>query len=207
MKKKLKTNVYVDGYNLYYGALRGTLYKWLDLDNLFKSRYPHNDIQKIKYFTARMHARNDPGKRTRQAFYWRALRTFNRIEIIEGSFQTNKVRMPLVTPPPNTVEVWKTEEKGSDVNLAVHLLNDAHNGDYEVAIVVSNDSDLGEAIRIVTRELCLRVGLYFPGIRPSTTLKKYATFVGQIKESSLSASLLPDTLADASGTFHKPTTW
>ena len=206
-KRKLKTNVYVDGFNLYYGALKGTPYKWLDLDKLFKNRYPHNDIEKIKYFTARVHARDDPGKRTRQAFYWRALRTFSHIEIIEGNFQTNKVRMSLVSPPPNTAEVWKTEEKGSDVNLAVHLLNDAHKEDYEVAIVVSNDSDLGEAIRIVTRELRLRVGIIFPGIRPSTTLRKYATFLGPITKSYLSRSLLPDTLEDASGEFHKPPTW
>lgn len=207
MKKKIKTNIYVDGFNLYYGALKGTPYKWLDLNKLFTLRYPRNDIQKIKYFTARIHARHDPGKRTRQAFYWRALRTFSHIEIIEGNFQTHSVRMPLVTPPPNTVEVWKTEEKGSDVNLAVHLLNDAYKKDYEAAIVVSNDSDFGEAIRIVTRELRLSVGVYFPGIRPSTILKEYATFVGQIRNPHLAQSLLPDQLRDAHGNFFKPPTW
>ena len=203
----MKTNVYVDGFNLYYGALKGTPYKWLDLNKLFTVRYPDNDIQKIKYFTARIYGRDDPGKRTRQAFYWRALRTFSHIEIIEGNFQTNKARMPLVSPPPNTVEVWKTEEKGSDVNLAVHLLNDAYKKDYEVAIVVSNDSDFGEAIRIVTEELSLKVGLCFPGTRPSVILKKYATFVGQIRKSHLAKSLLPNQLHDAAGMFFKPPTW
>ncbi len=207
MKKKIKTNVYVDGFNLYYGALKGTPYKWLDLNKLFTVRYPGNDIQTIKYFTARIHARHDPGKRTRQAFYWRALRTFPHIKIIEGNFQTHPARMPLVTPPPNTMEVWKTEEKGSDVNLAVHLLNDAYKKDYEAAIVVSNDSDFGEAIRIVIRELRLKVGLYFLGVRPSTILKECATFVGQVRESHLAKSLLPNTLSDAHGVFFKPPTW
>ncbi|MCH8103425.1 MAG: NYN domain-containing protein, partial [Chloroflexi bacterium] len=46
----------------------------------------------------------------------------------------------------------KTEEKGSDVNLAAHLLNDAWNGLFEVAAVISNDTDLVAPIRMVTME-------------------------------------------------------
>ena len=219
----MKTNIYIDGFNLYYGALRGTRYKWLDLDALFRKMYSENTIHKIKYFTASVSSRpNDPGQSMRQQTYLRALRTFSHIEIIRGRFQTNKVRMPLVSPPPNgpnTAEVWKTEEKGSDVNLAVHLLNDAHNRDYEIALVVSNDSDLGEAIRIVTRDLNLKVGVVFPtgAINPFTgsrnrprkskTLQRYASFIGQIRPGVLSHSLLPNILEDAAGIFHKPPTW
>jgi uncharacterized LabA/DUF88 family protein len=52
-------------------------------------------------------------------------------------------------PPPIQVEVWKNEEKGSDVNLALHLLNDAWQDAFDCAVVVSNDSDLAEALRMV----------------------------------------------------------
>lgn len=53
-----------------------------------------------------------------------------------------------VNPPPPVCRVWKNEEKGSDVNLAIHLLNDAWNNRFDVAVVVSNDSDLAEAMRL-----------------------------------------------------------
>ena len=216
----MKTNVYVDGLNLYYRAVQGTQYKWLDIDALLKRMCPQNIICKIKYFTSIVSSRpNDPGKPVRQQIYLRALRTFPHIEIIEGKFQTNKVRMPLASPPHNTVEVLRTEEKGSDVSLAVHLLNDAYKKDYDVAIIVSNDSDLGEALRIVTQDLNIKVGVIFPygAIDPSTgtqrrlwksrELLRYATFKRQIRPSALSKSQLPNTLTDASGTFHKPPEW
>jgi hypothetical protein len=45
-------------------------------------------------------------------------------------------------PPPNSVTVWKNEEKGSDVNLAVHLLDDSWRSGFDCAVIVSNDSDL-----------------------------------------------------------------
>ena len=219
----MKTNVYIDGLNLYYGAVRGTQYKWLDIDALFKIMFPQNTICKIKYFTSPVSSRpNDPSKPVRQQIYLRALRTFPNIEIIQGHFLTSKVKMPLVTPLPDgskTAEVWKTEEKGSDVNLAVHLLNDAHNKDYEVAIVVSNDSDLGEALRLVTQDIGLQVGVVFPAgaidtytgtpykRQKSKMLLKYASFIQEIRLGALSHSQLPNTLTDASGTFHRPPEW
>ena len=216
----MKTNIYIDGLNLYYRAVQGTSYKWLNIVKLFQERYPQNTIQKIKYFTSIVKSRSDdPGKPVRQQIYLRALRTFSQIEIIEGKFQTNKVRMPLASPPHNTVEVLRTEEKSSDVNLAVHLLNDAYKKDYEVAIVVSNDSDLAEAIRIVTQDLNLKVGVVFPTgaidshtgkrhtARRSRRLHQYATFIGEIRSGGLSRNQLPNTLTDASGTFHRPPEW
>ena len=216
----MKTNIYIDGLNLYYRAVQGTPNKWLNIVKLFQEKYPENNIHKIKYFTSIVQSRDDdPSKPERQQIYLRALQTFPQIEIIKGRFQTSTVRMPLAHPPHDTVEVLRTEEKSSDVNLAVHLLNDAHNKDYEVAIVVSNDSDLAESIRIVTRDINLRVGIVFPygavdpytgtlyELRSSTILRKYATFIGVTKPRILSNNQLPNTLTDAKGTFHKPPEW
>ena len=56
----MRTFVYVDGFNLFYGALKGTPFKWLDPVSLFeKVLQPRHDILKVKYFTARVvgHAR------------------------------------------------------------------------------------------------------------------------------------------------------
>ena len=118
--------------------------------------------------------------------------------------------MPLADPNPQGprfVRVIKTEEKGSDVNLATHLLNDAYLGRYEVAAVVSGDSDLLEPIRIVTGQLRKPIGILDPQPRPSKVLRAHATCFTQIRSGVLAASQLADTLKDEHGTFNKPEHW
>jgi hypothetical protein len=96
----MKTIVYVDGFNLYYGAVKGTSYKWLDIHKLSQLLLPKNQIVAIKYFTALVSARpGDPDQPNRQQIYWRALRTIPNLEIIYGHFLENNIRMPLADPP------------------------------------------------------------------------------------------------------------
>ncbi len=124
----METYIYVDGFNLNYGAVKGTSYKWLDLSALFNDilGIRHN-ISKIKYFTSRVSARqNDLSKPLRQDIYLKALKaSCANIEIYYGKFLTHNKRLPLSDDNSKIVSVVKTEEKGTDVNLAVHLLNDA----------------------------------------------------------------------------------
>jgi len=204
--------VYVDGFNLYYGAVKGTAYKWLDIQKMVQLILPKNQILKIKYFTALVNARpKDPDQPIRQQMYLRALRTIPNLEIIYGHFLTHPVRLPLVNPIPGQnsyAEVIKTEEKGSDVNIATHLLHDGYQGAYGVAIVISNDSDLVEAIKIVRNELNKGVIVLNPRPNsPSQELKRTATFVKDIRQGVLAASQFPNTLQDKNGTFTKPASW
>ena len=69
------TNVYVDGFNLYYGCLKGSPHKWLDLERLCcQLLASHNQIKRIRYFTARINSRpDDPQGPARQDAYLRAL--------------------------------------------------------------------------------------------------------------------------------------
>jgi len=205
----MKINVYVDGFNLYYGAIKKTPYRWLNLLTMCRLLFPNDQINKIKYFTARVSARpSDPDQPIRQATYWRALQTIPDLSIIEGSFLVKPVMMPIANTNPQRYErVIKTEEKGSDVNLAVHLLNDAYKKDYELAVMVTNDSDLLEPMRIVKQELNLPVGLVNPHKNPSFDLRKHATFIKQLRKGVLQNSQFPITLTDQNGTFHKPATW
>ena len=208
----LRTYVYVDGFNLYYGAVKGTAFKWLNLRRLCELLLPQSDIGKIKYFTARVSARReDPDKPTRQQIYLRALRTLPNLEIILGSFLSHDVSMPLAEPVPGGprfARVVKTEEKGSDVNIAAHLVNDAYKGLFDLAVLVTNDSDLTEAIRIVRRELNLAVGILNPHEQtPSQMLLRHATFMKQIRHGVLAASQFPTTVTDRKGSFHKPKAW
>ena len=160
----MRTFVYVDGFNLYYGALEGTPWKWLDLPALFaKVLQPHHDIPTVKYFTARVSGTPaDPSKPQRQDVYLRALRRYRpEVEVYFGHFLSHRVRAPLAEPAGDqrTAEVIRTEEKGSDVNLAVHLLNDGWLDAYDCAVVVGNDSDIAEAMRLVRHHHGKRIGL------------------------------------------------
>lgn len=207
--RKIPANAYIDAFNLYYGALQRTPYKWLDLRALLERLFPQNDIRRIRYFTARVGARpGDPQQPQRQATYLRALETLPGLSLHFGTFLQHRVHMRLVHPPtkgPRSVEVFKTEEKGSDVALASHLLLDGFKKNYKAAIVLSNDSDLAEPVRMVREELGLKVGVANPHQRPSKELR--ADFFRQIRPAHLKASQLPSTLRDKNGTFHKPPNW
>jgi uncharacterized LabA/DUF88 family protein len=206
------TNVYVDGFNLYYGALRGTPFKWLDLGTLCRNLLPKNEIHRIKYFTARVTPRpTDPNQPARQAAYLRALSTLANVEIIYGHFLSNSVNLPLATYSANGkqqyAQVIKTEEKGSDVNIATHMLYDGFRKNYEVAVLVSNDSDLLEPVKLIKNELGLKVGIINPHQKNSRVLHSQATFVKQIRTGVLAVSQFPPVMTDANGTFHKPPIW
>jgi uncharacterized LabA/DUF88 family protein len=202
----------VDGFNLYYGAVKGTPYKWLDILKLCRLLLPRNQVVQIKYFTALVTGRpSDPDQPNRQQLYLRALGTLPGLEIIYGHFLAHETMMPLARPlpgGPKLARVIKTEEKGSDVNIAAHMVNDGHKGRYEVAILISNDSDLVEPIRMVRNELRLPVGVLNPFITtPSFELRKHASFVKPIRKGVLAACQFPPTLEDRNGTLYKPPAW
>jgi hypothetical protein len=205
------TNVYIDGFNLYYGAVKGTPRKWLDLAALCARLFPRNEISRIRYFTAIVDARPpDLHQPVRQQTYLRALHTIPSLSVHLGSFRTRPVRMALVHPPrvgPRTAEVWKTEEKGSDVNLASYLLLDAFRGDCEVAIVVSNDADLKEPIAIAKNELGVTVGVVNPHPPNRRSLDLQPTFFKQLRRGPVAASQFPAVMKDANGQFRKPGAW
>jgi NYN domain-containing protein len=171
----------------------------------------NNAIGQIKYFTALVSARpNDPGQPLRQQLFLRALKTLPAVSIHLGHFLTHTVTMAAaVAPgqPQQFVKVIKTEEKGSDVNLATHLLHDAHMGRFDVAVVVSNDSDLLEPIKIVRNELQRKVGILNPHPTPSRALLPHIDFIKQIRAGVLRASQFPARLTDTNGTFSRPTGW
>lgn len=207
-----RTNVYVDGFNLYYGCLRHTPYKWLDPARLAACLLPGGcHVHRVRYYTARVSGR--PGNLNaprRQETYLRALRTIPNLTIALGHFLTSEVNMPLAHPKsggPAVARVIKTEEKGSDVNLASHLLLDAFRGDCELAFVISNDSDLLEPVRIARREFGVQVGIGCPHDRPSQVLLRQADFIRPIRAGVLRVSQLPTTLSDGHGTFTKPSSW
>lgn len=208
------TYVYVDGFNLYHRALKDTPYKWLNLKTMCSQTLAaHNNVVRIKYFTARVSGARDQGSPARQNAYLDAIGTLPEVEIFFGRFMAKTITRPLVNRIrglPRFVEVHTTEEKGSDVNLAVQLLNDAWHQRFEVAVVISNDSDLESPIQIVRTERQLPVGLLCPVAgRPSTQLNAAASFVRHIRPGHLQQSQFPPTITNASGQdiATKPASW
>ena len=206
-----RTIVYIDGFNLFYGALRNTPHKWLNPYALAQLVLKNHTITAIKYFTALVQPRpQDPDQPVRQQAYLRALATLPQVEIIYGHFLSHPVTMRLVQPPSSGspyVSVMKTEEKGSDVNLATHLMHDAHMKRMEVAVLITNDSDLVEPIRLLRRDLKLTIGVLNPHKKPAAEIMKAATFIRPIRAGVLAASQFPVQLTDARGIFHKPQSW
>ncbi len=208
----MSTAVYVDGFNLYYGSLKKPGCRWLDLDALCQKLLPKHDIQLIRYFTARVTGVVDQNAPVRQQMYLRALRTIPHLEIHFGQFTTHQTWMPLVNPPAQgsrKVLVFKTEEKGSDVNLASQLLHDGFKSRCDTAVIISNDSDLAEPVKIARYELGMTVGVLnpHPSRKKSQRLSADASFFKQIRDGAIKSSQFPATLHDATGTFHKPPSW
>lgn len=207
----MNTVLYIDGFNLYYGCLRKTPHKWLNPVAMARHLLPGHAITAVRYFSANISAR--PGELDqpiRQQTYFRALRTLPGLTIQLGYFKAHAVAMKLVQPPPQgptTSWVWRTDEKGSDVNLATQLLVDAFDDAFECAVVVTNDSDLLAPIRVVRNRFNKAVGILNPQERPSRALKGVAHFYKKIRPGVLALSQFPPTLTDANGTFHKPATW
>lgn len=217
----MRTIVYIDGFNLYYRALKGTPFKWLNLQSLCESVLPkHLKIDQVNYYTARVSGRINPNSPKDQHLYLKALSSLPNVKVHFGSFQTQDKWMFMsqpvkfrpngqgfLSPNPKYTSVVKTEEKGSDVNLGVHLVRDAFLGKFDHAAVITNDTDLAEPLRIVTREAKLPITLISPTNRPAATLVNYSTHVRHLAN-YLSSNQFPVTLIlDGNLSVSKPTDW
>ena len=217
----MKTIVYVDGFNLYYRALKNSKYKWLNLLGLCRAVLPKQcDIVAINYYTAHVANRLSSDSAKDQRIYLNALKTLPNLTIHFGTFQVKEKCMFLaqpvifnptsqiqVFPNPRYAKIVKTEEKGSDVNLGVHLVRDAFIGAFEHAAIITNDTDLKEPLRIVVEEAKLPITLLCPVAKPATSLKDLATYVRHLS-SHLGASQFPNPVIDQNGdSILKPLDW
>src|SRR5262249_15148560 len=149
---------------------------------------PDDRIHRIRYFTALISTGRYQAQLQRQLTYIRALHTLPRLSIHYDSSRADIEWVGLDGDAPGRHElVLRLKEKGSDVNLASMLLADGFRGDYEVAVVISNDSDLVFPITIVRKQLRLPVGLLKPGKRGrhALELRGAATFYKPIREGVL----------------------
>ncbi|WP_197341917.1 NYN domain-containing protein [Ralstonia solanacearum] len=205
--RSLRTRVYVDGYNFYYGCLKGTHHKWLDLYKLFQEhvlpsalierdgQYVRSELltEAVQFFTATIieRAAKAHDSVSSQARYHTALRKRHdgRIRIVEGYYSVTKARAPRIdAAKPDAwprdcerVPIWRLEEKQTDVNLALHAYHDAMTAQVDHVVIASNDTDLVPALRMIRGHTSVTVGLVIPTRdserRPNEDLAKYAHWV------------------------------
>lgn len=202
------TNVYIDGLNLYYGCLRGGPFRWLNLERLSELLLPEGlELHEVWYFTARV-AGEDAARR--QGVYLQALATLTRVHVVFGQVLRKKKRVELQGTK-GAVVMKVPEEKGSDVNLAAHLIHHAHQGKFGAAAVITNDSDQCEAIRIVNEEIGVPVGVFFPvlrpGRKPKAELRALAAFSGEVRAGALEWSQFPVQVKAGEKLLSMPRQW
>ena len=210
-------SVYIDGFNFYYGCLKGKNHlKWLDfrlLSNLIiqSNKGLNHKISKVYFFTALL---KNTVKKQRQEIYLEALKTKN-ITIKYGQFISNPIRLPLVANKNQTVlckncnskndkvEVRKNEEKGTDVNLTTQLLIDTFENKFDIAMVFTNDSDFLEPLKKIKKKFKKTIYLINPNQHPTSfSLDKEIGFlktgisekVVGISKKLLKQSQLPETI-------------
>jgi uncharacterized LabA/DUF88 family protein len=234
-KSSGKTAVYIDGYNLYYGRLRGTEFKWLDLVQLFRVLLAQRDqsesLEKVIFFTApalATFASHGVASVNAQAAYHRALKAVygEQVEIVSGNhaYDRNGALLPAyVEGQPydrnNRVRVWKLEEKKTDVNLAIRMYRDACKGLYDRVILVSNDSDAEPVLSALREDFPeLMIGVVAP-VRPpvagaivhrraSQSLANFAHWtMTSLTDDQLRAAQLPERVNTKKKPILRPTHW
>jgi uncharacterized LabA/DUF88 family protein len=220
--KNIKTIIFIDGYNLYYGLLRKSKLKWLDVVKLFEEYIldEKSELVEVRYYTAPVLGRmsDDPRSTQRQRQYLQALRATypSLLKIIQGKMVASKPYQRLVNPIPqapglDVVQVFNFTEKKTDVNLAADLIRGAWKGLYEQAVICSNDSDLERALEAVKQDHPqIRISVVAPISSDSHRhisgdLQRHADWKKILTVNHISQSQLPSKIPNSK--IEKPDTW
>ncbi len=199
---------YIDGFNLYFGlkAKGWRRYLWLNPQllggNLLKS---DQQLVGTKYFTARIAADSrDPDKHRRQGTFLEAIETLPATTIYYGHYLRKPQRCF------SCGAQWMShEEKITDVQIAVELLGDAVDDRFDVALVISADSDLAPPITAVRARFPNKtIAVACPPERRSQKLQSVANGYFTLGRKVIQDSQFPDAVLKANGfVLTRPTKW
>lgn len=213
--KANRTRVYIDGFNFYRSAFKeGPFdeFKWLDLSAYCRAILKTSQIDVVKFFTARVTQAWSFARWERQDRYLRAIKSLGDVQPVFGRHvvypRFYRVTDPLDHCRPE-VEIDKTEEKESDVNLASHMLADAFNDAYDTAVLISDDSDFKEAVRIVREDLHKRVVVIRVRTNKASVFKNLvdAVYEGNRKKIFRDCQLPNPVTLTNGDLIHKPAEW
>jgi uncharacterized LabA/DUF88 family protein len=196
MQKK-RAAFYFDGFNLYHAlnALRQEHLKWLSLHGLGDLLIPSRDeeVRSVVYFSA--YLTHKPQKLVRHRAYVAALEATG-VECVLGRFKYSNVRCRTCGSQ------WRSyEEKETDVNIGIRIVRDAFRDVFDVYYLVSADTDLAPAIRLLKREFPQKefVSVATPRRPHSSEFLRLADRTLKITENALAKCLLPAGLAGKDG--------
>ena len=215
----MKTNVYIDAGNLYYGLLRDNCSaKWLDPLALTRAliRSDHA-IGAVKFYTARVRTYPyDAEAVERQRIYLRALSEIKGLKIVEGYYNKNKVWMPAVSGACRTcketadgrVHIVKLEEKRTDVNIATDMLYDAFTDNIDAVALISGDSDFIAPLDLIRKKFGKQVLVFDPHQRFSD-ICYHASYYAHIPRDLPAKCQLPEVIPVGTHgrTIHRPAAW
>lgn len=223
----MQTDFFVDGYNLFYGALSDTPYKWLDLRSLLTSiakiENPSSVASSVNYFSApvqpKLASRGTVSKEAQDS-YIRALKS-SHCSVVMGRHTLSEGYAPIYEPGrdpdrSHRTKVWKIEEKETDVNIALEMYRCAarSSGEPRQIVLVSGDTDMGPALEAIKSD--------FPNIRRGVILPHreghHRTVPGSLKSNSdwirkvirdaeLEAHQFPDRVPTGKKPAIKPSYW
>lgn len=188
---------FVDGFNMYHALKNLQLphLKWLDLQLLFSrlTRSKSQVITQILFFSA--YPTWKPDSYHRHKLYIKALSSHGVTPIL-GQFK-NKPKKCLKCK----AEWISHEEKETDVNLALAMLDLAYKDRYDHAFLLSRDSDLAPAVRKVKQNFPdKKITVFSPyNYRHSSELMQACDGHKTINFRHISTSLFPEQVYDAGG--------
>ncbi|MFN8366938.1 MAG: NYN domain-containing protein [Candidatus Kapaibacterium sp.] len=203
-QKKERVIAYVDGFNLYFGIREAGFdnYRWLNVKLLVeKLLKPHQELILVKYFTSRVS--NNPDKQKRQSTYIDAIESTG-TKIIYGNYQDGKIECN------RCGHFWRAaKEKMTDVNIATAIMVDAFQDSYDMAMLISGDSDLTPPIKEVHKHFPnKRIFIAFPPKRHNSSMALVAKGSETIGRKKLSEAQFDEEVSSKTGfKLKRPTEW
>ncbi len=206
MQKCNRTLFLIDGFNVYHAIKTPRLgkYRWLNYWKLARRFLKPNDqLDGVLYFTA--YPPWNINKRNRHERLISA-NQFYGVQVVLGKFRrvTRKCRVRKCR------RNYKTyEEKRTDVNIAVQLLKNAHQNNYDKAVLISGDSDIIPAVEAVKQAFPNKqISLVIPINGQARELKQAIGSSMQMKEHHLKTSQLPEKVTLQNGiVLQRPREW
>ncbi|MGM9859622.1 MAG: NYN domain-containing protein [Muribaculaceae bacterium] len=216
MEQKKRVTFYIDGFNFYFGLKRSkqidrawrTCY-WIDMVKLCESFLGEDQtLEKVIYFTA---SPLSPQKNSRQSAFLNANKLINgeRFEIVRGKYLEKHIICPYCKG-----DIARPEEKKTDVNISIRMVEDCVMGSTDIVALVSADSDLVPPIELIQR-LFPKIGIkvYFPPSNFSNDLKdnlihhrsKPVLFIKNLRR--FQAAIMPDKVAIDGKAYSIPEKW
>jgi len=211
-----KVIFFVDGFNFYHGLRKSRKTDsdwqkcyWIDFVQLFKQFIaPGQSLEKVYYFTAPP-LNSDKFANQRLLFKANAIINPAVFEVIDGKFLTKTVKCKICNA---TYQI--NEEKHTDVNIAIKMIDDCLLGKVDTIVLVSADGDLLTPLKLINERFPnVKIRIYFPPGNKSDALKNYmksqkkqVVLLGNNKAKFI-YSIMPDTVTKDGVTITIPAKW